>query len=248
MLNRIALIPYKMGSTSCKKLQQELQKAIRTLRFTPQRYQLRKKRRDFVLYWGKPNSIASNKLTFFQAASRVEGLNIPEFTTDPTVAKAWDKEYLGRTSLTSHSGQGIVQYAAFETPRYAPLYVQYIKKMYEYRVHVYNGQVIDIVQKKRRSDTENINSQIRSHANGWVFCREDLKINNKNDLINQALLACNVAGLDFGAVDIIYNAHQKKYYVLEVNTAPGLEGQTIINYTQAILNHIQGLNHAEINL
>ena len=97
-----------------------------------------------------------------------------------------------------------------------------------------------MLQKKRRTNTENINSHIRNHANGWVFCREDIKINNKNDLFNQALLACNAANLDFGAVDIIYNQKQKKYYVLEVNTAPGLVGQTIIKYANAILTYVKG--------
>jgi D-alanine-D-alanine ligase-like ATP-grasp enzyme len=37
-------------------------------------------------------------------------------------------------------------------------------------------------------------------------------------------------GLDFGAVDVIWNAQKEKPYVLEINTAPGLEGQTIADY------------------
>jgi D-alanine-D-alanine ligase-like ATP-grasp enzyme len=40
--------------------------------------------------------------------------------------------------------------------------------------------------------------------------------------------------LDFGAVDVIYNRAQDKAYVLEVNTAPGLEGSTLDNYVEAI--------------
>ena len=239
MYKRVILIPYKMGSNSCRVLKEELNKYIPTLRVRPEMYANHQRDYDFVVGWGTPGGIASNKLTFFKEASKVEGLNIPEWTTDKTVAITWDI-IVGRKSLTGHSGQGIFIHNKDDgVPQDAPLYVKYIKKTHEYRVHVFNKQVIDIVQKKRRADTENVNSQVRSHANGWVFCREDLIINNKNDLSNQALLACDAAGLDFGAVDIIYNAKQKKYYVLEVNTAPGLEGQTITKYAQAILNYIK---------
>lgn len=243
MFKRVVLIPYKMGSASCRNLAEELRKHVPTLRIRPERYALRQKQHDFVIGWGSLNSIASNKLKFFNAASKVEGLNIPEYTTDPAIAGQWHQEgidVVGRRLLSSHSGNGIIMITKeSERVEPCPLYVKYIKKTLEYRVHVFANQVIDIVQKKRRAASENVNSQIRNHANGWVFCREDIKINNKNDLSNQALLACNAAGLDFGAVDIVYNAKQKKYYVLEVNTAPGLEGQTITNYSNAILNYIK---------
>ena len=93
---------------------------------------------------------------------------------------------------------------------YGKLYVKYIKKKAEYRIHVFNGKIIDIQQKRKRHEAIEINFQIRSHNNGWVL------------------------GLDFGAVDIIWNEKQQQGYVLEVNTAPGLEGETIINYANAI--------------
>jgi len=48
-----------------------------------------------------------------------------------------------------------------------------------------------------------------------------------------ALAAVSALGLDFGAVDIIYNEHENQYYVLEVNTAPGLEGTTVEKYAEA---------------
>ena len=47
--------------------------------------------------------------------------------------------------------------------------------------------------------------------------------------------AIKALGLDFGAVDIIYNEAEDQHYVLEVNTAPGLEGTTLQKYTEAIL-------------
>ena len=45
-------------------------------------------------------------------------------------------------------------------------------------------------------------------------------------------------GLDFGAVDVIYNGHSNRAYVLEINTAPGLTGTTLDNYAAALRNLI----------
>jgi hypothetical protein len=42
--------------------------------------------------------------------------------------------------------------------------------------------------------------------------------------------------LDFGAVDLIWNENQNVVYVLEVNTAPGMEGTTLENYCDAFSN------------
>jgi D-alanine-D-alanine ligase-like ATP-grasp enzyme len=39
-------------------------------------------------------------------------------------------------------------------------------------------------------------------------------------------------GLDFGAVDIIEDK-EGNFYVLEINTAPGLEGHTVTSYAKA---------------
>jgi glutathione synthase/RimK-type ligase-like ATP-grasp enzyme len=48
-----------------------------------------------------------------------------------------------------------------------------------------------------------------------------------------AIRTVEILGLDFGAVDIIWNKKQDRYYVLEVNTAPGLEGETVVRYANA---------------
>ena len=47
--------------------------------------------------------------------------------------------------------------------------------------------------------------------------------------------------LSFGAVDIIYNGLDNAYYALEVNTAPGIEGETMFSYVCAILNYMEAL-------
>jgi glutathione synthase/RimK-type ligase-like ATP-grasp enzyme len=180
--------------------------------------------------------IAKDKINSFIMLS-AHGVSIPEYTLSPEEAKQWvseGKTVLARTKIDGHSGEGMVVIQSEDDFVSAPLYTAYKKKRNEYRVHVFKGEVIDVAEKRReaardRNDFENL---IRSHKNGWVFCREDINITD--ELKQIAIDAVNALTLDFGAVDIIYNAKDNKYYVLEVNTAPALAGTTLDSYVTAI--------------
>ena len=185
---------------------------------------------------------AVNKLWTFQALSG-NGLplqdkcNIPEWTTHKgKVTK--EGLWVARTKLTGFGGEGIILFdPKEELPPDAPLYIQYKKKKREFRVHVFKGEVIDVTQKKKRKDFDGeINTKIRNYANGWVYCREDIV--EPEDLREQAILAVQTLGLDFGAVDCIWNEKENKSYVLEINTAPGICETTLEKYKQAILSVI----------
>ena len=121
------------------------------------------------------------------------------------------------------------------------------KKKSEFRIHVFkrNGEyvVIDRQQKTLRTthpttgepiDKTKVNFMIRNHRNGFIFQRNDIKV--PADVEVQALKAMKVTGLDFGAVDVIWNEHEGRAYVLEINTAPGLEGTTLDNYIAEFRN------------
>lgn len=116
----------------------------------------------------------------------------------------------------------------------APLYTRYVKKADEYRLHVFDGRVIDIQQKRKRKDipNEEIDYQIRNTASGWVYCRDD--VDCPSSCSDIAIRAVAALGLDFGAVDIGYNRHTETPCVYEVNTAPGLEGTTLTRYQEAL--------------
>lgn len=185
-----------------------------------------------------PESVskAVNKLSFFKA---VDGIaRTPEWTTGAAVALQWMQDgyvVLSRTKLTGHSGDGIViNGPANAEVILAPLYVKYIKKKDEYRVHVMRGQVIDVQRKARKEDVpdDKINWLIRNHANGFVFVRGEALGEVPQDVIDQAVLAVNALGLDFGAADVIWNDHRKQAFVLEVNSAPGLTGTTLKKYAE----------------
>jgi len=188
---------------------------------------------------------ASNKLLAFRAMEEAGDVAIPEFTTSTEEAQAWvDGGGIAvcRNILRGHSGAGIglVGQSIIDgdhtgvVPRDVPMYVKYLKKATEYRIHVFNGRVIDIQQKRKRGGMEEggVNYQIRNHQFGWVYCRGDVAPHQS--VLDNAIASVRALGLDFGGVDVIWNDHYEQAHVLEVNTAVGLEGQTVINYANAI--------------
>lgn len=178
--------------------------------------------------------LASNKLyTFNQWA--LHGVSCPDWTEDINIAREWidnDHTVFCRTRLQSHSGDGIVIATSYDNLVNAPLYTKYIKKKKEFRVHVFNGEVIDIQEKRRSSNSPDSSFLIRNHASGFVFCRDNIV--EPTDLRDTGIKAVESLGLDFGAVDVIWNAHYDKCYALEVNSAPGLEGTTLNKYVTTI--------------
>jgi glutathione synthase/RimK-type ligase-like ATP-grasp enzyme len=186
--------------------------------------------------------ISNNKLLAFQKLKE-HNVSIPDFTTSTEEAQAWVNNghlVFARTKLSGHSGDGIVVCDANTPIPNAPLLVKYVKKAAEYRVHVAFGEVIDEQAKRKRKDFNGeVSNQIRSHQNGWVYCRKGFLNDGRRNEV--AIASVAALGLDFGAVDIIYNQKKDQYYVLEVNTAPGLEGETLFIYFNTFysyLNHV----------
>lgn len=167
------------------------------------------------------------------------GVMIPTFTVDREVAQTWwDDGYIVicRTMLRASRGRGMVlaSQAAGVPLVNAELYTMYVKKADEYRIHCMRGEIIDVQQKRRRRGHEDTNYKVRSYNNGWVFCHED--VHAPECVGDNALRAVNSLGLDFGAVDVGYNNYAAEPTVYEVNSAPGIEGQTLDNYYEALLN------------
>lgn len=177
---------------------------------------------------------AANKLTAFRKFAENE-IKTVDWTTDREVARAWKtdrKTVVVRNKLTGHSGDGIVIIAKDsedDVPQ-APLYTKYLFKEKEFRIHVVDGRVIDTQRKIRDPEREPTDWKVRSHANGFIYVRENIEEDTARDRL--AIAAVGALGLTFGAVDVI-QSKDGECYVLEVNTGPGLEGQTLSNYAEA---------------
>lgn len=237
---KLRIIPYKLGSQSAKELAEKLSQL---LGYKVWRARVPKEG-GVNLLWGyagetagriiQPRQavlIARNKHKTFVKLKEANVL-IPPFTTSKSEAAGWVQKgntVLART-VGGQGGSGIDICTTLPLPN-KPLYVMYVKKRKEFRVHVFCGSVIDVQEKRRKNGIE-VDNLIRNHENGWVFCHENIV--EPSGLREAAIRAIAACGLDFGAVDIIWNEAQNRCYVLEINTAPGLSPTTTENYARAI--------------
>ncbi len=187
----------------------------------------------------------ANKVKFLRRMSEVgQSEHIPPWTELPGVAQTWlaeGKVVVERHKVLGHSGAGIViaDPEATHTVGMAPLYTQYLKKKTEYRLHYCRTPhgdpvCIDFAEKKRKNDVpdDEVDWRIRNLAGGFIYAREDVVI---PEVVFTAAFACmQASGLDFGAVDLVYNDQANAARVLEINCAPGLKGQTITSYAKAL--------------
>lgn len=251
-MDRVVIRPYNTGSQGAR----NLANAVRGIRIR-EGGTYRPSNRDLIVNWGSPRALnwmgrlaaghllnppqavarAINKIRTFEIL-REANIPIPEFATRRQLAEQlFTREgtrVLCRTSVTAHSGRGIEVATNRRELVQAPLYVKYVPKREEYRIHVFNGAIIDIEQKRRRNGVEQDQEErlVRSHRNGWVYARNDIVAPNVA-VRNAAIGAVRALGLHFGAVDLGYHpTHGVRVY--EVNTAPGIEGTTVERYSVAL--------------
>jgi len=183
-----------------------------------------------------PNAIkkAVDKRLSFESFKEV--METTPFTTNKEEAIEWikkGKEVVVRGKVNGHGGEGISLCSNEQELPDAPLYTQYIPKTEEYRVHVFQGKIIFRQRKARSFDVPNdkVNWKVRNLAGGFIFANQEIILTQACE--DMAILSVKSLGLDFGSVDIIYNKTRDAYYVLEVNTASGLQGKTLEAYVGA---------------
>ena len=172
-------------------------------------------------------SAASNKLTTLNTLLRA-GVSIPRFNTD---VNRLNFPMLGRRTNTQ-GGKEItllLQPADLQFMKATPdFYVEFVKKIVEYRIHVIGGRIAKTQVKEFRGDRDDYDPVVWNHDAGWYF-RQAITRDEVHPGTAQAITAVAALGLDFGAVDLIIGDDDKPY-VLEVNTAPGLCKTTLPLY------------------
>lgn len=241
----VKVFPYRAGSKSAKALAEAL--GGRVLLRKGSKYKQREG--DLVINWGasdcsfkgrgvanQPDAIepASNKLKCFHLMKNA-GVSVPAFWSRKEDIPKDVFPVMCRTKLQAHSGEGIVVAERKEQLVNAPLYTQYLKKKHEYRVHVLRkpggkSSIIITQRKAKKNGVEDANFMIRNLANGFIYV---LGEQTPKCVETEAIKALESTELAFGAVDVIYNQQQDKAYVLEINTAPGLEDRTAEAYAKA---------------
>lgn len=253
------IYPYKMGSKSASALAGVLN--IRQIKHENSKFVGGE--RKTVINWGaselppqvlrskvinKADAVkrAGNKLHTFQRLQQHE-VSIPQFTSYREEAINWLEKNLtvvARKTLTGHSGMGIEILEKGLDFVEAPCYTVYVPKDREYRIHVMKGRdggykIIDVQRKVKDPEREVQDWKVRSHDNGFIFIRNDEQGKSYKDIVEDsakrnAILAVQAIGLDFAGVDVIYNKRRNKSFVLEVNTACGLQGESVNIYANAI--------------
>ena len=185
---------------------------------------------------------ATNKLLTYQWLSHHPEVApfVPWFTDSKLDAISWlgqnqGRTLLCRTVLNGSGGVGITEASDGGDVIDAPLYVEYVAKKEEYRVHVFTspaGVAVFPQQKKRRLATPDheVDWRIRNHRGGFIYAHHDVRL--PDPVFDAATRAVPAIGLHFGAVDIGWNEKHQRATIYEINTAPGLEGETLRKYVE----------------
>jgi len=261
---RLKILPYKMGSKSSR----SLSSYFNVLRVFPNGNYV-PRNGDVILNWGycgnasilsnngrqfkilnHPTAVnnASNKVI---ALSLLKDAAIPcvEFVTTKREAESFindGKMVYCRTIIRGKEGDGIVLATTIEElVDNCKLFTKRFDNHEEYRIHVFNNQVIDRVRKRKMSEekmnelnisTENFCKYIKNFKKGWSFTRSELVVPDGIDQL--AINAITALGLDFGGCDIARNKETGAMVVLEVNSACGMDEGTTTHarYCKAISN------------
>lgn len=229
---KFRLVSKKLGSNSLKALQQGLS--------TKLGYKVFRSKAAHPLRENLVYGDCKDKLFQYEwlAANEVPAL---PFTTSGEQVSNWLKEgktVFARTLTRASEGKGIVVCEPdVQSIPFAKVYTQYRKKKKEFRVHVYKDQVVQVLEKRKRKDfnEENRDTRIRNTANGYVFCSDGVV--EPVGIRELALAASKVTSSDFRGVDIGYNEKLNELFVIEVNSAPGIQGTNVDRYIQAIVGN-----------
>jgi hypothetical protein len=118
-------------------------------------------------------------------------------------------------------------------------YTQLVAKQREFRIWSFRRKVIGCYEKilsyPHKLGRRGRSREVWNYRNGYayIFRRPD---EVSEELKNLARSAVGAVGLDFGAVDIIQD-RRGSGYVLEINSAPGVEGPR--QGMQSLVNHIE---------
>lgn len=192
----------------------------------------------------RPSSIgnAVHKDTAF-FLFRAHKVGIPNFTSSAKEASVWVSQEIPvvqREILTGSKGKGAsVAHIPQEFNPHAKLYTQLVPKKREFRVHVFQGKVIDVHEKifkgKNAKDFEIMAAQTPEQDESWVWKRSGVVL--PLDAATQSERAVSALGLAFGGVDVVIDKAEKAY-VLEVNTAPWLGTKNVQYYVKSILKEV----------
>ncbi len=188
-----------------------------------------------------------NSLIVFRNA----GVTVPNFWTEkreiprfPVLGR--NREHRGGKDVVVIQGSAIAKFNDYSKIPHKSFYTEFICSKDEFRIHVFDGQIIRVTKKVFRGhdrfDT-NIEEKyvIRNDTYGWGHSSIEIEDFYKKypEAVKNAVRAVKSIGLTFGAVDLILRQSDNRPFVLEVNSCPRLNSVGIDVYIKAILDKIK---------
>lgn len=201
-----------------------------------------------------PNNVrnCSNKLESYKILNQ-NHVKTCDYTTSKIQAQAWVIEgyiVFGRDLINGSRGRGITIHEPNTTIHTNHIfYTKYIPHIAEYRVHCFrlgnSNYDYWIQQKKKVNQWQEHYGHIpnakfiKNHKNGYIFSFRNLQIHpivhtQLTQIAQNGLIAMQ---LDFGAFDIVIDQFNQAH-ILEINTAPGIEGTTLNTYINYFLERL----------
>jgi hypothetical protein len=215
---------------------------------------------DYLVRWGSSDGVQyvpsedtinyksavernTDKLGAMRRMDRA-GVPVVPYTTDEAQAAEWvagGNVVFGR-SENHRGGQDIDLYDPDEVSTWRAqsvvegndFYTKGVDVDTEYRVHVYQGDVVTVREKEQRDDPDPDDvvaddEWVRNYENGYRFVYPD----ERPPALGQASAACHALGLDMGAVDMALDTDGLPW-VFEVNTAASLDKPSLERYAKRL--------------
>jgi len=216
---------------------------------------------DFLLRWGSRKVMptasvelnnaqairnASDKLATYKILANA-GLRTVYMTPDfeDAMSQSGSGVVFGR-NRSGFGGRDIVVYQGRDKPsRHHDFYTPWIDAPREVRIHVVRDKVVRVQGKYLDFPEKMGDGLIKNYAHGYRFRspKQELHHARRND----AIMAVQSLGLDFGAVDMLVY-EQKTHFILEVNTAPACSPLTANCYAGEIALQVMRQTSGEIKL
>lgn len=187
--------------------------------------------------------LTSNKKRFSDILLDV-GIDAPKFELLVDEKLPDDFPVVVRETLTSCGGRGIhiiEKQGELESLLNKGFYwTPYIFMDFELRVHILGGTIVKVFKKIREDGLEEERYPIRNNERGYHFSSR--KVENCPKLVD-VITQINDALPEktyFMALDVGWNPDSKKYFILEGNSAPGLNENTACLYADYIYKTIKG--------
>lgn len=155
------------------------------------------------------------------------------FSTKIEDAQKWLKQghaVVCREFIKGQGGHGLHVAGSLDELVESKVYTKYLKKKREFRVNLFKHKVVNIREKIGKAGKWNICTQ----ENGFTTTFAKTPISNETYLRSIAEQASYVSPSDFIGVDVGYNQFYDEYFVLEVNSGPSIEGQSVGEFVQVM--------------